>query len=75
MDEPYEDVDACLARMLQRCEDARRQAEHRVRQVLDASYAFERMQIQQIDARPYARLQPVREDASRRGILRLDGIS
>jgi hypothetical protein len=75
LNEPREDVDACLARMVQRCEEARQQAKLRVRQVLDSSYAFERMQIQQVDARPYARLQPVREDASRRGILRLDGIS
>ena len=51
MDEPHEDVDAYLELMVQRCEAARQQAELRVRQVLDASYAVERKQIQQVDAR------------------------
>ena len=71
MDQPHEDVDACLARMVQRCENERQQAELRVRQVLDDSSRFEREHLQQVDAR----LQPVRDDAGRRVTLRFDGMS
>jgi hypothetical protein len=52
LDERHEDVDAYLELMVQRCEADQQQAERRVRQVLDASYAVERKQIQQVDARP-----------------------
>jgi hypothetical protein len=51
MDEPHEDVDASLARMVQRCESERQQSEVRIRDLLDTSYSFERQQVHRIGAR------------------------
>jgi hypothetical protein len=55
LDEPHEDLDVYLEQVVQRCEAERQQAELRLRKVLQASYMFERKQIQQVDARPGVR--------------------